>query len=233
MKRILLTLGIVALCGAPALAANPTAIAVTGNAVVTVVPDIATINASITTTDPHADTATSRNNALYEKAVAAITARGIARSDITLSYYNINYQPKPHAEPGQPVMQGNYGYTVTRSFAVKVRAIAKAGPAVDAIAPVAGIEVGGVNFDIADPAPARAQATDKAVADARTKAESLARAAGLHIVGIRRIELNGGGNAMPQPMIRTSMAAAKMPTNFDTGSVNVSVDVNMVYLAAP
>ncbi|MEO9170547.1 MAG: SIMPL domain-containing protein [Candidatus Baltobacteraceae bacterium] len=235
MKRLLATFGILALCAAaPAPAAAPTAISVTGSAIVTVVPDIATVSASITTTDPHAETATSRNNALYEKAVTAVTARGVERGDITLSYYNVSYQPKPRAEPGQPpVAPGIYGYTVNRTFAIKVRQIAKAGAVVDAIAPIAGIEVGGVGFDVADASAARAQATDNAVADARSKAEALAKAAGLHVIGIRRIELNGGGSVVPQPLMRMSTLAAKVPTNFDAGNVNVSADVNIVFLASP
>lgn len=225
---------VAAFCALPAAAlAAPTAIAVTGSAVVTVVPDIATINASISTTDRRAEAATSRNNQLYERAAGALVAQGISRSDITLSYYNVSYQPRPQPQSGQPDGAGTYGYTVTRSFVVKVRKIAQAGAAVDALAPISGIEVGGVNFDIADPAPARAQATDRAMADARQKAEALAKAAGLHISGIRRIDLGGGGNVMPAPMMRASTMAAKAPTNFDAGNVNVSVDVNVVFLAGP
>ncbi|MDQ2865746.1 MAG: SIMPL domain-containing protein [Candidatus Eremiobacteraeota bacterium] len=226
---------IVASFAVPAVAATPTAIAVTGNAVVTVQPDMATVNASIATTDSSADAATSQNNSLYERAVNSLTGRGIHRADITLSYYNLSYQPKPQAMPDQPQpAPQNYGYTVTRSFAIKVRKIGDAGPAVDAISPIAGIEVGGVTFDIANSSAARAEATNRAVADARAKAERLAKAAGLHITGIRRIELNGGGNVLPQPMMRMSaISPAREPTNFDAGNVNITADVTAIYLATP
>lgn len=235
MKRLIAAAAAFALCAAaaPAAAETPTAISVTGSAVVTVVPDQATVNASITTNDPRAEAATSRNNALYEKAVSALTGSGVERADVTLSYYNVSYQPKPQPQKGEPpVPPGQYGYTVTRSFAIKVRKINKAGPAVDAIAPIAGIEVSGVSFDVADPSAARTAATERAVADARDKAAALAKAAGLHITGIRRIELNGGGTVVPQAM-RMSTMAAKVPTTFDAGNVNVSADVTIVYLAAP
>ena len=225
----------IAFCAAalPAVADTQTAISVTGSAIVTVVPDQATVSASITTTDARADAATSRNNALYDKAVSALTGTGVERADISLSYYNLSYQPKPQPQRGEPpVPPGQYGYTVTRSFAIKVRKVDKAGPAVDAIAPIAGIEVGGVSFDVADPSAARSTATERAVADAREKAAALAKAAGLHITGIRRIELGGGGTVVPQAM-RMSTMAAKVPTNFDAGNVNVSADVTVVFLASP
>lgn len=236
MKRLFAVLGMLVMgAGMPSVAlAAATQIAVTGTGTVTLMPDEATINGSITTVDPNAETATSRNNALYEKAVAAVTSRGIARSDVTLSYYNVNYQPKPDViAPGTSASQ--YGYTVTRSFAVKVHAIAKAGAIVDALTPTAGIEINGVTFGLADPSPARRTATAKAVADAREKAQAVAAAAGLHLTAIQRIELEGAYAPGPIPMVRMNaeVAAPKVPTTFDTGNVNVTVNVNVVYSAVP
>jgi hypothetical protein len=218
----------------PALAARgATEIAVTGSASVAVVPDQATVNASITTIDPNAGTATARNNAIYNTIVDALAQRGIARDDVTLSYYNISFQPKPEGVPGNPPPSGAYGYNVTRSFAVKVRAVAKAGGIVDAISASSGIEVNGVTFGIANPAPARSQATTRAVADARAKAEELAKAAGLRITGIKRIDLGGDGGVRPLPMMRAEAMTAKVPTTFDPGNVNVTTDVSVVFTAAP
>ncbi len=240
MKRLLALLGMLVLAtGVPSAAlAATTQIAVSGTGTVTLMPDEATVNGAITTTDPNAETATSRNNALYEKAVNAVTARGIARSDITLSYYNMNYQPKPDFSPG-PIPPGipapSYGYTVTRSFAVKVRNVAKAGSIVDALAPTAGIDINGVSFGLADPSAARKTATAKAVADAREKAMAVAAAAGLHVTAVQRIDLEGAFAPGPAPLMRMNAeaATAKVPTTFDTGNVNVTVSVNVVYSAIP
>ncbi len=219
---------------APALAAPVTQIAVMGTGTVTMLPDEATVNASITTTDPRAETATGRNSAAYESATKALLARGIARSDITLSYYNVNYQPKPQAVDGNPPPPGVYGYTVNRSFSVKVRNMGSSGSIVDALSPIDGIEINGVTFGLSNSAGARDQATGKAVADARSKATALARAAGLRISAIQRIDLEGNG-IMPLPMMMkaNTMGAPSAPTTFDPGNVNVTVNVNVVFSASP
>ena len=222
------------LSSVPVLAQAATQISVTGTGTVALMPDEATVNASITTLDPNAENASSRNNAAYDEAVRAITARGVARSDVTLSYYNISYQPKPpDLPPNEPRPAANYGYTVTRSFAVKMRAISKAGSIVDALTPTPGIDVNGVTFGLADSSGARRDATGKAVADARAKAQAVAAAAGLRITGISRIDLEGAYAPGPLPMMRMATEAAKVPTTFDTGNVNVTVNVNVVFSASP
>ena len=68
------------------------------------------------------------------------------------------------------------------------------------------------------------------MAQARTNAEQLARAASLRIVGIKSIEL--GGAPGPEPMFRATAAAAPA-TQFDQSNVNVTVSVTVVFTAEP
>ena len=235
MKQVLAAIAALAVgLFTPALAEAATQISVTGTGTIAMMPDEATVNASIVTNDPNAETATSKNNAAYEKAVRELTARGINRNDITLSYYNVSYQPKPQNAPPAPPEPGTWGYTVNRSFAVKIHEISKAGQIVDTLAPTPGIEISGVTFGLSDTTAARKSATSKAVADARSKAQAVAAAAGLHITNISRIDLEGAYPG-PIPMVRTMNAAtlsAKVPTEFDTGNVNVTVNVSVIFSAS-
>jgi uncharacterized protein len=233
MKRQLATLAaLVLLTASPALAAaKPAQITVVGSGSVALMPDQATVNASIVTNAPTAAEAVDANNRTYDRVVQAVERTGVERGDITLSYYNIDYVPKPQAMPVNPNPDQRYGYTVNRSFSVKVRAIGKAGAVVDAASSVESTTIGGVNFGLADSSKAVKTATARAVSDARSKAMDLASAAGLHIVGIAKIA-QGGGNPV-QPMFRAAAMAVPAPTNFDAGSVNVTAEVTIVYLAAP
>jgi len=231
MKRIIPALAILMILTATrSFAATPTAIEVSGTGTVTLTPDMATVHATVTTNAASAAAAVSANNERYNQAVEAITHTGVARTDITLSYYNVNYNPKPRNAP--PDDNTQYGYTVTRSFDVKVRAMSKAGAVVDASTGVEDITIGGVDFGVADTANAQREAAERAVTDARDHARSLAAAAGLHIVGIKRIS-QGGGPRIVAPMMMRAMAAPAAPTTFDSGGVNVSADVTIVYLAEP
>jgi uncharacterized protein len=214
---------------AATVAASTTEITASGSGSVSLPPDTATVNAAVETNAENANDAISQNNAIYDRVVGALTKLAISRGDIALAYYNVNYNPRPAAAPANPGER--YGYTVSRSFSIKVRDIAAAGRVSDACIGAGATAINAVTFGLADPSSARAQATAKAVAQARMNAQALAHAASLRIVAIKSIELLGGGQA-PVPLMRAA-AAPSMPTEFDQSNVNVTVSVSVVFLAEP
>lgn len=231
MKRsfICLLVALAATACAAAAQAAPTEITAPGTGSVSMPPDIATVNAAIETNAQNANDAIAQSNAIYDRIVGALTKMGIARSDIALSYYNVSYNPPPRVAPLNPTGE-RYGYTVSRSFSVKVRDISQAGSISDACIGAGATAINGVSFGLSNPNVARTQATAKAVAEARANAQALAEAAALHVVAIKSIELLGGG-AAPVPMMRA--AAATGATEFDQSNVNVTVSVSVVFLAEP
>jgi uncharacterized protein YggE len=205
-----------------------TEITTSGTGSVSLPPNVATVNAALDTSADRADDAVAQNNRVYDRIVGALEQLGIARSDIALASYYVSYNPPP--SPAQPAGSTGerYGYTVSRSFTVKVGEIGKAGTVSDACLGAGATSINGVSFGLADPSGARAQAIAKAVADARASAQALARTAGLRILSIKSIELGPSGVG-PQPL----MARAAAPTAFDQSNVNVTLSVTAVFLAAP
>ncbi len=218
-----------ALLPAGAWAAGATEIAVTGTGSVTLAPDLATVDAAVETTAPDAAGAVAQNNAVYDRIVGSLEKLGIARGDVTLSYYNVGYTPKP--APGDTSAPQRWGYTVSRGFTVRVRELGKAGAVADACTRAGATSINGVSFAVADDRAARRQAVAKAVDDARENANALASAAGLRVTGIERIDLGTDGGGPMRPMLKMNAAAA--PTQFDQSNVNVSVTVTVTFLAAP
>lgn len=219
------------LAATPAQAATVTRITVAGEGTVAVMPDQASVRAAVENTADTAEAAVSQTNVTYARAVDAVVALGIARNDITLAYYNFNYNPRPVVSAGENLPPGRYGYIVTRGFDVKVRDVNKAGAVVDALTKAGVTNVENVAFTAADPSHARSQATAKAMADARTKAQEIAHAAGLHITGISRISYGTG--SVIQPLMRAAVMSAPAPTTFDQGSVTVNEMLTVVFLAQP
>jgi uncharacterized protein YggE len=219
-----------ATAAAPAAPAAATEITAGGTGSVSMPPDVATVTAAIESNARNADDAIAQNNATYDRVVAALGKSGVARADITLAYYNVNYNPPPQAPPTNPTGE-RYGYTVLRSFAVKVRQIGNAGRVSDACIGAGATAINGVSFGLSDPSVAREQATAKAVASARANAEAIARAAALQIVGIKSIDLTGEPSG-PMPLMRAS-AMAVPATQFDQSNVNVTVSVTVVFVAQP
>jgi len=230
MKRTLLSLLICfGTATIPALAQTAaTEITASGSGSIALPPDMATVNATVDTNAENGDAAISQNNRIYDAVLAALAKVGVQRSDVTLSYYNVSYNPRPAgraADPGE-----RYGYTVSRSFAVKVREVAAAGRASDACIAAGATAINGVSFGLSDPGAARTQAIAKALAQARTSAEALARATSLRIVGVKRMDL---GNADVTPVPLGAMARIAAPTQFDQSNVNVTASVTAVFLAEP
>jgi uncharacterized protein len=233
MTRNLLSLLVAfGLATAPAVAAQPAAteISASGTGTISLQPNMATVNAAVETNSQNANDAVSQNNSVYDRVVAALVSLGVARGDISLAYYNVSYNPKPTALPPNPGER--YGYTVSRSFLVKVRDIGRAGRVVDTCTSSGATAINGVSFGLSDPNPARSQAIARAVADAHANADALAKAAHLRIVSIKSIEL-GAAPSPPVPMTRTLAAAPNPPTEFDESNVSVTASVNVVFLAEP
>ncbi len=231
MKPTLLCfLAIIAASALPVGATTPpTEITVSGTGSVALPPNVATVSAAIETNAASATGAVSHNNDIYNRVVGALLKLGFARGDISLAYYNVSYNPPPQAAPPNPGER--YGYTVSRGFTVKVREIARAGSVVDTCASSGATAINGVSFGIDDPSAARTRATDKAVADARAQAQTVARAAGLRIIAIKSIDLAEGGGG-PQPMMLQAKSIAS-PTQFDQSNVSVTVSVSITFTAQP
>jgi uncharacterized protein len=228
MKRLFICLLATLAIATGAAAAATTEITASGAGSVSLPPDQATVTAAVETNASSADAALGQNNTIYERVVVALSKLGIARSDITLSYYNVNYNAPP--KTGAPSGSERYGYNVSRNFAVVVRNIGKTGSVSDACLAAGATSINGVSFGLSNTSTARGQATSQAVAQARSNAEQLARAASLRIVGIKSIEL--GGAPGPEPMFRATAAAAPA-TQFDQSNVNVTVSVTAVFMAEP
>ncbi len=192
-------------------------------------PDQAVVNANVETHNTtNAGAAVADNEATYEHVVAALTALGIARSDVTLSYYNVNYTAPPQGDRNNT----DYGFTVNRSFAITVRQIALAGRVVDTAIGAGVTNVSGVTFGLQNGTAASNEAMARAVTDATNRAEALARDARLHIVGIASIAF--GSVYTPTPVLRAvALTMAAPQTTFDSGNTTISETVTMVFLANP
>ncbi len=214
--------------------AAETEISASGTGTISLPPNVAIVRAEISTNATTATEATSQNNSLYDQVVAALGKLGVERQDVSLDLYNVRYQ-SPSASRSNPYEL--VGYTVERSFSVTVREIGRAGTITDACLSAGATSIDGVAFRLSAEDVVRAQATAKAVADARVTAETLARAAGLHIVGIKAMQVGAFPGAIPigggLRTIAHVTSSSSLPTNLDQSNVIVSVDVGVVFLAKP
>jgi uncharacterized protein YggE len=134
-----------------------------------------------------------------------------------------------YCPPGNQVLKG---YEVRQSTTVKVRDTAKAGDLLAGVGTKGATEVSGLNFTFDDPNTIQTQARDKAIADAKTKADALAKQLGVSLVRVTSFNENAGGTG-PRP-VQYALASGAADTKavapeISVGQNNVIDDVNITY----
>ena len=225
-------IGLLTLSSATARADQPSppTIGVSGTGSVHYAPDIANLSLGVRAESPSAASAAKSVNARAQSVIDAVRALGIADAAIATSNYTIDYQPPQQPDTGNQTMSvarkplATGTYVATETIDVKT-AIGKAGAVLDAAVAAGSDETYGISFDTSQRQALYREALARAVADARSQAEILAKAAGVDIAGVQSISAGGG---TPTPMFRAAaleVAAPSPPVMGGTGSVDATVSV--------
>ena len=211
------------LLASPAFAQNvpPPAVSVTGEATVSVAPDQAQIDGGVTSDAKTAREASEANNTAMNKVLQALKGAGIEERDIQTSRLSLQPQYAQNRTGPSPVT----GYRASNRVTVRVRDTAKVANVIDVLVGAGANDIGGINFTVSQPSKHLDDAREKAVADARRKAEIYARAAGVTLGEPLSISEETGSAT---PVFRGKMAApmaagAPVAQGEETLSVTVSV----------
>ena len=213
------------LLATPALAQTvpPPAISVTGEANVSVAPDQAQIEGGVTSDAKTAREASEANNAAMGKVLLALKGAGIEGKDYQTS--RLSLQPQFATPSKASERPGIVSFRASNRVTVRIRDVAKVANVIDALVTAGANEIGGINFTVTQASKHLDEAREKAIADARRKAEIYARAAGVTLGEPLSISEEGA----PVPMYRGGKMAAPMAAGApvaqgeETLSVTVSV----------
>ncbi len=209
---------------APAWAADTRTLSMGGHGEVQGTPDLATITASIATSAPTAAQALAANTARMAGVFAALKKMGVADKNIQTVNFSIAPQ---YAGGGNDNPRRLTGYQVSNEVSVRLEDVAKLGAALDALVTAGANQMNGISFDIAQPAPLLEKARTDAVADARARAETYAKAAGVTLGPILSLS-EGGGEVRPLRMAAPMFAMAKA-VPVAAGQQSVAADVSVVW----
>jgi uncharacterized protein YggE len=193
---------------------------------VSAVPDIATVGAGVVTQAPTAAAAMSENASRTAATVAAIRKAGVADRDIQTTSISLSPQYR-YADNQPPVITG---YQASSRVSVRFRDIRKAGPILDSLVAAGANQIDGPALSIDKPEPLLDQARQKAVADARARADLYARAAGLSVKRIVAIS-EGSFEQAPRPMPMMMMARGKeaADTSVEAGEQKLSISLSVTF----
>ena len=207
---------------APALAQTvpPPAISVTGEATVSVAPDQAQIDGGVTSDAKTARETSEANNAAMGKVLLALKGAGIDEKDYQTSRLSLQPQYAPNRSGPSPVV----GYRASNRVTIRVRDITKVANVIDVLVGAGANEVGGINFMVSQASKLLDDAREKAVADARRKADIYAKAAGVTLGEPLSISEEGSSVPLYRGKMAAPMAAgAQVAQGEETLSVTVSV----------
>lgn len=158
--------------------------------------DIATFSFTVTKESLVVGTAQNEAAVLMNQSLSFLGNNGVEEKDIKTTGYNIypryeydnlsNYYPRP---------EGNrrlVAYEVTQSVEVKIRDIGNAGKLLSGLGEIGVSNISGLSFGVDNEEQVIAKAREKAIADAKEKAEKLADALGVKLVRI--VSFYEGGN---------------------------------------
>lgn len=212
---------------------------INGHGEILAVPDIATFTFSVvsskaTVAEAQAD-ATKKINAISNYLEEA----DIDKKDIQTSDYSIYPQYEYQqivcvAYPCTPGTQVLKGYEVRQTTTIKVRETAQAGELLSGVGSKGASEVSGLTFTFDDPDGVQAQARDKAIADAKQKAQALAKELGVRLVRIVSFnENNYGGPIYYAKEMAVGMggmdSAPVIAPDISTGQNKITSDVSITY----
>jgi uncharacterized protein YggE len=201
-------------------------ISVTGTGRVKAEPDVADINLGVTKQAEDAQTAANEAATTMAAVIAALQEAGVEDADIQTT--TISLVPVYDYDDNQPQIEG---WEATNLVNVTVRDIDTVGAVVDAATAAGATNINGITFRVDDPTAAEAEARAAAVADARAKADQLAAAADVTIVGVLTMSESGAQAPQPIYMERAAfdMAAGAAETPVMPGQVELSINVFVQY----
>ncbi len=227
-----LTLILVAGISAPAIAQDKSNlvrnITVSGNGEASAVPDRATINAGVQVRAATAVEASRDNQEIIERVIKALTDAGVEAKDIQTADYSI--WPEQQHDPRGTGEITVTGYRVNNTVRILVKDVDRIGNIIGAVTDAGANTIHGISFHVDDTSELETRAREAAMADARRRAESLARLAGVNLGEVLTISMStGGGYPVPLMGMRADMAQAATVPGISVGQSSVTVQVQVSY----
>jgi uncharacterized protein len=197
----------------------PSLITVTGEGEVAIVPDLAILSGGVTTNGKTAREASEANARMMNAVMSALKAAGIAQQDVQTARLSLH-----------PVRDNKnnelrvIGFQATNQVSVKIRDVAKIADVIDRLIGAGANDISGLQFVVSSPSKPLDQAREAAIADARRKAETYARAANVKLGAA--ISITEDGSVAPPVPLPMRMAKEATPVSPGEQVQKISVSVS-------
>lgn len=225
-------------------------------------PDVARTSIGVEGSAATVEAALNDTSTKMDAILAALKKLGVADKDMQTSNFSIQIErpypeppmpmPMPAAEPAPPAGKGGKAgtatlappppppaptvkYRVSNSIEVVIRDVSKASKVLQAAVDAGSNNVWSVSFGIDDTKALEVTAREKAIADARARAEALAKLSGVELGPVISVsEVIGRGPLSPMPMFASAEAKwAGGGPPLAPGEVTFGTSIEVVFGLAP
>lgn len=208
---------------------NAGTITVVGDGVVQVQPDVARVSIGVEVSDSQLANASAENKQLIQSVLAALKEQGVAEEDMQTTGFSV-YADRYGFEG--MVADNEVQYRVNNTVLVTIRDLDAVAAVIDAAVDAGANSIHGVSFQLEDTDGMEREARQKAIVDARDKAEALASLNGLRVGRIVSISevIGGDGGFFDGRFVE---AAEALGTAILPGELSRRVSIQVTYAIAP
>lgn len=203
-------------------------LSVTGNGKADAAPDVAYLTLSVETLAKNASRAVKDNAETTNKVIQVIKSKLGKNDKVSTAGYSLT---PVHEYNNQTNKTDFKGYRASNRIIVEAHNLKEIGNIIDATAEAGLNNIESLSFDTTKRDDFRRESLTRAVNDAKTTAETLAKAAGVKITRILQLSPSFD---YPVPVYRDyalakEAAPAAPPTPIEPGDISVSASVNIVF----
>lgn len=203
--------------------------------VVSAPPDTAVVTTGVVTEGETAEAALAGNNKSMAALMAALKDAGLPERDIQTSNFSLQPIYAPYDKPSDAPSQGPRitGYQVMNRVTVTISNLETAGPLLDKVVKVGANNIEGISFEVADDSALMDEARQKALKEAKRRADLYAEVGGFSVGRILDMSENMVSPPRPYAMKTMAMRAEMDSVPLAAGETDLRVDVQVTFEILP
>ncbi len=191
-------------------------------------PDMVAVSLMISTLDQSASKAQQINAKVANNLLDKIKNHGVAGKDVQTASFNVS--PEYDYKNGQRLLRG---HRVQHAMTVTLKKVNILGEFLDDVIALGNdVVINGISFGVVAKEALKIKALESAIANAREKAQAMAKAAKKKLGEVIAVEELGSMNDGPRPMLgmeRMKMAEAATPIESGEIAINANVRVHFEF----
>ncbi len=209
---------------------TPRLLSVNGSGTATGTPDVVYVELGVDLKLPSASEVVDESTTRMNKVMEALAAQGVEEKDVQTVAYNM-WVEEVYDKEGNPT--GERVYHLVHRVQVTVRDLKKVGTVLEKALEAGANTVGGIQFGVEDPTALQEEAREKAIANAKAKAQQLAKGLGVTLGDPQSI--SEFGYVAPIPVVKGMEmvgvgGGGAGPVPVSPGQLSVTVEVSVSWI---